>query len=212
MLVADAAGNDLLRVWPNGHIQTVARLKPRTVKVPVGLPPADPEGNPLPPAGTPITAEAVATSVTVGSDGYWYVGELRGFPATPGTSQVWRIKPGTTNATCDPAKPYHGKCTRYADGFTSIVDLGAGPKHDQSIYVVELSKASWLQVELGGSTTGALIKVQSKRWHGYTYGARRTELVKDKLTTPGGVAVSRSGQVYVSSPVFGPGGVSKIVR
>lgn len=212
VLVADAAGNDLLRVWPNGHTKTVARLKPRTVTMPTGLPPTDPDGNPLPPAGTPIPAEAVATSVTVGSDGYWYVGELRGFPATPGTSEIWRIKPGTTNATCDPEKPYRGKCQRYADGLTSIVDLGAGPRHDPSIYAVELSKASWLQVELGGSTTGALIKLQSKRWHGYTYAARRTELVKDKLTTPGGVAVSRWGQVYVSSPVFGPGGVSKVVR
>ena len=212
VLVADAAGNDLLRVWPNGKVRTVAKLKPRTVEVPDGLPPTDPDGNPLPPPGTPIPAEAVATSVTVGSDGYWYVGELRGFPATPGSSQVWRIKPGTTNATCDPANPYRGKCTRYADGFTSIVDLGAGPKHDPSIFVVELSKASWLQVELGGSTTGALIKVQSKRWHGYTYGGKRTELAKGKLTTPGGVAVSRWGQVYVSSPVFGPGGVSKVVH
>ena len=87
VLVSDAAGNDLLRVWPKtGQIKTVARLKPRVVNVPPGLPATDPEGNPteLPPAGTPINSEAVATSVTVGSDGYWYVGELRGFPATPG--------------------------------------------------------------------------------------------------------------------------------
>ena len=63
------------------------------------------EGGPLPPAGTPIPSEAVATSVTVGSDGYWYVGELRGFPATPGTSQIWKIKPGTVGATCDPENP-----------------------------------------------------------------------------------------------------------
>ena len=43
--------------------------------------------------------------MTVGSDGYWYVGELRGFPATPGTSEIWRIKPGTVGAVCDPEKP-----------------------------------------------------------------------------------------------------------
>ena len=101
VLVSDAAGNDLLRVWPNGHIKTVARIKPRLVEVPAGLPATDPEGNPLPPAGTPILAEGVATSVTVGSDGYYYLGELRGFPATPGTSEIWRIKPGqpTRSAT-----------------------------------------------------------------------------------------------------------------
>src|SRR4029453_19346402 len=113
VLVADAANNDLLRVWPNGKIRTVARLKPRTVTVPAGL------GAEAPPAGTPFVAEAVATSVTVGSDGYWYVGELRGFPATPGTSQIWRIKPGSVNALCDPAAPSTGACQRYADGFTS---------------------------------------------------------------------------------------------
>ena len=142
--MADAAGNDLLRVWPNGHIKTVARLKPRTVKVPPGLRPG---GTRRP--GRKMLAEAVATSVTVGSDGYWYVGELRGFPATPGTSQIWRIKPGSYNAVCDPAKPYKGKCTRYADGYTSIVDLAGGPQG--TLAVVELAKVSWLQWELGGS-------------------------------------------------------------
>jgi hypothetical protein len=88
-------------------------------------------------------AEAVATSVTVGADGYYYVGELRGFPATPGTSQVWRIAPNSVNAVCDPENPHTGRCRRYRDGFTSIVALGAGD--DGSIYVVELSKSSWLQ-------------------------------------------------------------------
>ena len=127
-------------------IKTVARLKPRVVKVPPGLPATDPDGNPLPPAGTPIPAEAVATSVTVGSDGYWYVGELRGFPATPGTSQIWRIKPGSVGAVCDPDRPYKGNCQRYADGYTSIVDLAGGPRG--TLAVVELAKASWLQFEL----------------------------------------------------------------
>ena len=78
VLVADAAGNDLLHVWPDGSIETVARLKPRNVTVPDGLPDA----------GTTVPAEAVATSVTVGKDGAWYVGELRGYPATAGTSQI----------------------------------------------------------------------------------------------------------------------------
>ncbi len=109
VLVSDAAGNDLLRVWPNGHIKTVARIKPRLVKVPAGLPATDPEGNPLPPAGTPILAEGVATSVTVGSDGYYYLGELRGFPATPGTSEIWRIKPGSSQRGLRPGAPVQGR-------------------------------------------------------------------------------------------------------
>jgi hypothetical protein len=75
----------------------VARLKPRVVSVPEELP-DEFQGEPLPPAGTPVPSEAVATSVTVGADGSYYVSELRGFPATPGTSQVWRIAPGSVNA------------------------------------------------------------------------------------------------------------------
>lgn len=195
VLVADAEGNDLLRVWPNGYIKTVARLKPRVVKAPAGLPPGSP------PAGTRMKAEAVATSVTVGSDGYWYVGELRGFPATPGSSQIWRIKPGSYGAVCDPYKPYTGRCTRYADGLTSIVDLAAGP--GKRIYAAQLADVSWLKFEGGGSPEGSLIE--------FSKGHRR-ELAEGKLMLPGGIAVSRGGQPYVAGPVFGPGNISKVVK
>jgi len=200
VLVADAAGNDLLRVWPNGHIKTVARLMPRTVTVPSGL------GPEAPPAGTKMPAEAVATSVTVGSDGYWYVGELRGFPATPKTSQIWRIKPGSYGAVCNPANPYKGKCTRYADGYTSVVDLAGGPKG--TIAVVELAKVSWFQWEQGGSAVGSLYLQYPGKWHKAGY---KKELAPGKLILPGGTAISSRGKVYVSSPVFGPGAVYQVV-
>ena len=205
VLVSDAAGNDLLRVWPNGKIKTVARLKPRTVKVPSGLPATDPEGNPLPPAGTPLPAEAVATSVTVGSDGYWYVGELRGFPATPGTSEIWRIKPGSVNAVCDPTHPYKGNCQRYADGYTSIVDLAGGPHGVLS--VVELDRASWLQFELGGPTIGSLFLQFPGKHHRAGF---KKELVRGQLNLPGGTAFNRRGDLYVAGPVFGPGAVYQV--
>lgn len=221
VLVADAGGNDLLRVTSAGVVSTVARLKPRTVAVPPGLPPTDPDGNPLPPAGTMVPAEAVATSVTVGADGSWYVGELRGFPATPGTSEIWRIAPGTVGAVCDPANPGQGACTRYADGLTSIVDLGAD--RSGAIYAVELSKMSWLQMELGtkGATIGGLFRLSERGHHHHCGGQgpaddRRShrqpcvrELVPDQLTQPGGVDVSGDG-IYVTGPVFGPGSLMKI--
>lgn len=204
VLVADAAGNDLLRVWPDkGRIRTVARLKPRVVKVPAGLPDLPPEaGGPLPPAGTPMPSESVPTSVTVGKDGHWYVGELRGFPATPGTSQIWRIKPGTKNATCNPKRPRAGKCTRFADGMTSVIDLAAGKK---GIYALELSKKGWFHMELGvpGAEIGGLFRVSKHRGH-----LHKRELVRDQLVLPGGVDVS--DQIYVVGPMFGPGALMKV--
>jgi hypothetical protein len=161
-----------------------------------------PDEIPLPEEQVP--SEAVATSVTVGPDGYWYVGELRGFPATPGTSQVWRIKPGSVDAVCDPEAPWRGRCKRYADGLTSIVDLGADRR---SVYAVSLSKLGWLAAEaeepVPGAEIGALYRLTEHRHH-----VRSQELVKDQLVLPGGVDVERS--IYLTGPVFGPGSLTKI--
>ncbi len=197
-LVSDAAGNDLLHVWPDGSIVTVARLKPRVVLVPQEL--EGQEG--IPPPGTPINAEGVATSVTVGADGAYYIGELRGFPATPGTSEVWRVEPDAEGAVCDPERPHKGDCQLYADGFTSIMDLAAGP--DGEIYVLELCKQSWLQFELGiAAPIGALFRIDAP-------GAQPVELARNKLTLPGGVDVSNKGRPFVAGPVFGPGSIVRI--
>jgi hypothetical protein len=197
-LVADAAGNDLLRVKPNGKIITVARVKPRTVK----SPDLGPDG---PPPGTKMPTEAVITSVTVGKDGSYYIGELRGFPGTPGKSEIWRIKPGTRNAVCNPKRPNRGDCKRHADGLTSIVDLAAGP--NGSIYAVELSKMSWLALEseppTPGSEVGALIKVAHDT-------SVHREVAKGKLIIPGGVEVGRRGGVFVTTPMFGPGRLLRV--
>ncbi|WP_182526496.1 ScyD/ScyE family protein [Nocardioides dongkuii] len=202
-VIADAAGNDVLKVTPEGDITTLARLMPRTVAVPDSLPDTDPEGNPLPPAGTQIPAEAVATSVAVGRDGSVYVGELRGFPATPGTSQVWRIAPGAEGADCDPAAPYAGDCTRVADGLTSIVDLAIDRRG--VIYALSLSRLSWLAWELGleGSEIGSLHALERTR-----RGTTARELFRGRLVNPAGVdAGGRS--LYLTGPIFGPGTLSK---
>ncbi|MGZ4496298.1 MAG: ScyD/ScyE family protein [Nocardioides sp.] len=205
VLVADAAANDLLRVRADGTVSTVARLKPRLVEVPAGLPDVPPDqGGPLPPAGTPIMSEAVATSVTIGGDGAWYVGELRGFPATPGTSEIWRVPAGTTGATCDPEHPWQGRCHRFADGLTSIVDLAPAP---HGVLAVSLSRMSWLQLELGvpGSEIGGLFSVTRTEHHA----AHVRELVPGRLTLPAGVDSTRDG-VYVTGPLFGPGFLWKL--
>ncbi len=213
VLVADAAGNDLLRVTPDGSISTVLRVKPRTVTMPDGYPDIPPEeGGPLPPAGTPMPAEAVTTSVAVGRDGYWYVGELRGFPGTPETSQIWRVRPGTTNATCDPEAPRSGPCKRYADGLTSIMDLATGKlrvrrnKRKPVVYAVELSTQGWLAMEFGlpGAEKGALKRVRLMRG-----GPRIDEMFPGEFTMPAGVDATKDS-IYLTAPMFGPGNLLRI--
>ena len=198
-LVADAANNDLLRVRPNGKIYTVARVRPRTVEVPDGL------GDNAPPAGTLMRAEAVITSVTVGSDGYYYIGELRGFPATPGTSAVWRVAPNAHGAVCNPKRPDKGACRMYADGFTSIVGLAAG--RGRALYVAELSKKSWLAIEDPNAPrsafVGSVIRVGRDT-------DKRRDLKSGKIRLPGDVAVSRRGAVMVTTPIFGDGVVRRV--
>lgn len=202
-LVADAGHNDVLKVSANGRITLVARLLPRVVAVPEGYPdsfePEPGEVIEIPPAGTLVPSEAVATSVTIGKDGYYYVGELRGAPATPGTSQIWRIAPGTTNATCDPQKPDVGACTRFADGLTSIVDLA--PAHDGGIYAISLVKTSWASWEiLGAPPIGGLFHVPAG-------GGSATEIdTGSPLILPGGVDVDHKGKLWLSGPIFGEEG------
>jgi hypothetical protein len=125
-LIADAAGNDLLVATDTGAIDWVATF---------------PEQNGM---------QAVPTSVVVGPDGAYYVGELTGFPATPGISRVWRVAPGTLHARCG-ASP---ACSVVVNGLTSVIDLTVGP--DGKLYVAQLDDASWLAVEGGGGAGGSV--------------------------------------------------------
>jgi hypothetical protein len=79
-IVADAAGNDVLLVTPNGQVHLLVYLPPRTVG-------GDPD------------YESVPTSVTQGPDGALYISELTGFPYHKGTARILRWVPGQQNAT-----------------------------------------------------------------------------------------------------------------
>ena len=151
-LVADAAGNDLLRVDRWGAIELLAVFPEELVstdnlKALFGCPGPSPLCS-LPPM---IPAQPVPTSIAVGADGHCFVGELKGFPAPTGESRVWRISPAASWADCG-ASP---DCQIVFDGgFTSIIDLAFGP--DGRLYVVELDEASWLAPELGIVTGGSI--------------------------------------------------------
>lgn len=78
-IVADAAGNDILRAR-NGQVDLVVYLPPRNFG-------GDPD------------YESVPTSVTQGPDGALYISELTGYPYHVGAARILRWVPGQTEAT-----------------------------------------------------------------------------------------------------------------
>jgi hypothetical protein len=191
VLVADAAGNDLLLVDRHGQITTVAHFKPE--RVAWNLP------FPVPPPPDAL-AEAVPTAVAVGPDGAYYVSELTGFPFTKGAARIWRIKPGSVDAVCDPLTPDpSGSCRSVATGFSSVIDLTFGP--DRTMYVLELARDGLAGALVFDPPTefppiGALWSVK----HGVS------TKIADSLVAPGGVAVNRHGTIFVTTLTFGPPG------
>jgi len=131
-VVADAGGNDLLLVKPNGGISVLAVFPVRMVPAPpfLGLPP-----------GTELPMQAVPDSVTRGPDGAWYVGELTGFPFPEGAARIWRVVPG-----------HEPKIV--ASGFTNIIDL-AFDAHGR-LNVLEIAHNGLAS----GDPTGALLRIE----------------------------------------------------
>jgi hypothetical protein len=157
-IVADAGGNSLLSVDNSGNVDWIATLPDELVSTAniKGL-----AGCPNPAEGFEFAcelpdmmpAQGVATSVAIGPDGAYYVGELKGFPAPTNESRIWRIDPSARHAECG-ISPL---CTVVVDGgFTSIVDLVLGP---QGLYVTEIDEASWAAVEFGLGAVGGTVNV-----------------------------------------------------
>lgn len=164
-LVADAAGNDLLIVDRKGNVDWVATFPQELVstddiKELVGCPNPPPEFEEICDLPPMMPADPVPTGVTIGKDGAYYVGELKGFPAPRNESRVWRIEPGTRHAKC--GTPASRGCKVVADGFTSIIDLNVG-RHG-TIYVTELDEASWFAMEIGKGVGGTVNACKPRSW------------------------------------------------
>jgi len=132
-----------------------------------------------------IPVESVPTSVTVGPDGAYYVGELTGGPFPAGGASVYRIEPG--------AEP-----EVYATGFSTIMDLDFAT--DGTLYVAELVHAGLLPVFMGEAPpVGAIMAVPA--------GGGEPELVAtgDGLMALGGLAVADDGSLIVSTNTMTPG-------
>ena len=71
-IVADAGGNDLLRIAANGDISTIAVFP-----------------------SLPGPTDSVPTAVVRGPDGAYYVSELTGVPFAAGAANIYRVVPGS---------------------------------------------------------------------------------------------------------------------
>jgi hypothetical protein len=159
-LVVDAGGNDLLKVNKNGRVRVLAVFPDEEVSTANFKELAGCPESAIPECDLPDTmmAQAVPTSVTIGPDGYYYVGELKGFPGPTGESNIWRISPNASWAQC-PSR----KCVKVFDGgFTSIIDLAF---HKGRLYVAELDESSWAAVEIFQDGVGGTINSCNVKRH-----------------------------------------------
>jgi hypothetical protein len=164
-----------------------------SAEAPASAPAEEPAASGAPAASGPpadqmveIPVQAVPTSVTVGPDGAYYVGQLTGGPFPVGGASVWRVVPGE-----DP--------TEYATGFSSIMGLGFGP--DGTLYVAELVHEGLMGVFMGtGAPIGAVLSVPPG-------GGEPTVLATgEQLMALGGLDVDADGNVYVSTGTLDAGG------
>jgi hypothetical protein len=188
-LIADAAGNDLLRVTPAGKAWTVACF-PDQLESTKGVPPGATGGQTLP---AQIPAEAVPTGVALDGHGNAYVSTLTGFPFAYGTARVFRVSVDAKNAGCN-GTPTHPVLPGpiAASGFTGIDDVWVGT--DGALYVTELDKLGIFNLEGASSPASILGTGRVTRVKGNT----RTELAAGTLTAPGAAVLGRDGHVYVT--------------
>lgn len=159
-LVADAGSNAFLKVAIDGTVSTMGALPLRP--------------NPLP-FGPPLF-QAVPTSIAVGPDGAYYIGELTGFPFPPGAANVYRFDPTTSALTVAHA------------GFTNIGDLTFDASGN--LYVLQMT-TNGLATAMGPGS-GALIKIDAGTDH-------RTTIVSAGLMLPSSVVAGPDGVLYVTN-------------
>lgn len=195
VLVADAAGNTLLSARTSGQVDWVAVFTPPTADGTASDNPDD--WMVLFPLGEAFCyVQPVPTSVAVGPDGAYYVGELTGVtPAdiglgggpTTGLSRIWRIEAGSRNVACPSAD-----CEVVVSGLTSVIDLAFGPNDE--LYVVEYDENNWFAATVLGNAAGGTIS----RCDVADPGAVTCEVVEEGVPLPGAITFDKWGTLWVA--------------
>jgi hypothetical protein len=137
--------------------------------------------NPFAPGET-VDMQSVPTGIVEGPDGAYYMSQLTGFPFPIGGANVYRIDPRT------------GQAKVFAGGFTMIMDLAFDKKG--TLYVLEIDSNSILFPPPNGAI------------HAITRKGTRSVVVPPDgtLTEPGGIAVGKRGDLYVTNLSRSPDG------
>lgn len=195
-LLADAAGNDLLKVGVDGDFTTMARFPVEVVATDhLEMPP----GEELPPE---MPTESVPTTVAVGPDGAIYVGELKGFPFRPGSSRIWRIDADASDVDCS-AEATQGDCYTAETGYTGIADLDI---HSSGAKLVMEYAADGVMAFEGGFETGEFPPAVLRA----SYQGQRVELAEGEFSQPGAVAFFRN-KAFVLDGLITGGRLSRLL-
>jgi hypothetical protein len=138
--VADAGGNDILRVDRRGHVSTIAVLPPQPVTMTAEQVAA--MGAPSCLAGAKYNFEPVPTDVERGQDGKLWVSTLPGGPEDPSLGARGSVY--TVN-------PWKHSAQRMATGFLGATDLALG--QDGAVYVAELFGGKVTRLNHGRTST-----------------------------------------------------------
>jgi len=182
-VVVDASGNSLLRVDEDGHISLL------------GVFPSRKTTPPRPTPGITALTDSVPTSVAVGPDGAYYVGELAGIPFTGpkrDKSNIYRVEAGQD--------PYHPTVflDGHATGFNAIIDMAF---QGDDLYIVQ----HWTMAPDGTQRPGNLIRVACAGRPLVCDGLHPT-IVLGGLDGPTALAFAPDGALYITnhgaSPAF----------
>lgn len=135
-VVADAGGNDLLRVSPSGRVSTLAVLPRQPLRITAAM--AKSMGLADCVVGKVYYFESVPTDVEVGRGGWLYVTTLAGGPEDPSfgaRSKVYRVNPRT------------GRAVQIGSGFAGATNLAL--KGDK-VYVAEFYRGRISVLRHGG--------------------------------------------------------------